>query len=47
MLSMYNAEADLMRHQTTMVLQLLAFPVTDPMPHEIQDHARLVLRIQV
>ena len=44
---MYNAEADLVRHQTMTVLQLLAFPIHDLMPPELEERARLVLRIQV
>eukprot|EP00983_Pelagomonas_calceolata_P118150 1160478-Pelagomonas_calceolata.AAC.6 len=47
MLSMYSAEADLMRHQTVIVLQLLAYPIHDPMPLELEERARLMLRIQV
>jgi len=47
MLSLYNAEAELVRHQNMMVLQLLALPPHEPMPAELEERARLVLRIQV
>ena len=44
---MYHAEAELVRHQNVVALQLLAFPSHSIMPPELEERARLVLRIQV